>query len=155
MRCVTTTTTVAKEESNSHRATPLTNFNVNRKHFGVFSHFDYFDRDFRVDDLGFFRLVGEPDRLRRRCEPGAAGSLEGVQAHHIEYVRGPVLERRAADPVACGRQQLLHVVDVTFRSTFAVRRDLTLQVFLPPRSARSATLGMRSAPTGPMSGWPR
>jgi hypothetical protein len=33
----------------------VTNFNVSRKHGGVFAHFDHIDRDFRVDDLGFFR----------------------------------------------------------------------------------------------------
>ena len=33
----------------------VTNFNVSRKHGGFFGHLDYFDRTFRVDDLGFFR----------------------------------------------------------------------------------------------------
>jgi hypothetical protein len=33
----------------------VTNVNVTRKHGSVFSHFDHFDRAFRVDDLGFFR----------------------------------------------------------------------------------------------------
>jgi hypothetical protein len=33
----------------------LANFNVSRKHFNVFTHFDHYGRDFRVNDLGFFR----------------------------------------------------------------------------------------------------
>jgi hypothetical protein len=33
----------------------VSNFNVNRKHGGAFAHIDRFSRDFRVDDLGFFR----------------------------------------------------------------------------------------------------
>ena len=33
----------------------VTNFNVSRKHFGAYTHFDHFSRSFRVDDLGFFR----------------------------------------------------------------------------------------------------
>ncbi|MGQ0733662.1 MAG: DUF5916 domain-containing protein [Acidobacteriota bacterium] len=33
----------------------LTNFNVSRKHWGVFSHLSHFGRDFRVTDMGFHR----------------------------------------------------------------------------------------------------
>jgi len=33
----------------------VTNFNVNRKHLNVFTHFDHFGRDFRINDIGFFR----------------------------------------------------------------------------------------------------
>jgi hypothetical protein len=33
----------------------VTNFNVSRKHWNVWSHFDHFGREFRVNDLGFFR----------------------------------------------------------------------------------------------------
>ncbi|MGH9332102.1 MAG: DUF5916 domain-containing protein, partial [Vicinamibacterales bacterium] len=33
----------------------VTNFNVSRKHWHLFSHYDHFSRDFRVNDLGFFR----------------------------------------------------------------------------------------------------
>ena len=33
----------------------VTNFNVTRKHWSVFTHFDHFGRDFRVTDLGFLR----------------------------------------------------------------------------------------------------
>jgi len=33
----------------------VTNFNVTRKHAGVFAHLDHFDRRFKIDDLGFFR----------------------------------------------------------------------------------------------------
>ena len=33
----------------------VTNFNVSRKYWNVFSHFDHFGRDFRVTDIGFFR----------------------------------------------------------------------------------------------------
>jgi uncharacterized protein DUF5916/cellulose/xylan binding protein with CBM9 domain len=33
----------------------VSNFNFSRKHFGFFAHADHFDKDFRVDDLGFFR----------------------------------------------------------------------------------------------------
>jgi len=33
----------------------LTNFNFSRKHYGFNGHFDHFGRDFRVNDLGFFR----------------------------------------------------------------------------------------------------
>jgi len=32
----------------------VTNFNYSGKHLGVFGHYDYFDRDFRNTDLGFF-----------------------------------------------------------------------------------------------------
>lgn len=32
-----------------------TDFNFSRKHVGAFGHFDHFDREFRVDDVGFFR----------------------------------------------------------------------------------------------------
>ncbi len=31
------------------------NFNLSRKHWGLFTHFDHFGRDFRVTDLGFHR----------------------------------------------------------------------------------------------------
>lgn len=58
----------------------VTNFNVSRKHWNVGVHADHFGRDFRVNDIGFFRSrtnrndvnasveVGQPDpgkRLRR------------------------------------------------------------------------------------------
>jgi hypothetical protein len=33
----------------------VSNFNVDRKHVGFFTHVDHFSRSFRVDDLGFFR----------------------------------------------------------------------------------------------------
>jgi Domain of unknown function (DUF5916) len=33
----------------------VTNFNVTRKHWAVFTHYDHFDKDFRVTDLGFHR----------------------------------------------------------------------------------------------------
>jgi hypothetical protein len=33
----------------------VTNFNVSRKHWGLFSHFSHFGRHFRVTDLGFLR----------------------------------------------------------------------------------------------------
>jgi hypothetical protein len=33
----------------------LTNFNFSRKHYGYSAHFDHFGRDFRINDLGFFR----------------------------------------------------------------------------------------------------
>ena len=33
----------------------VTNFNVNRKYVGGFMHLDHFGRNFRVDDIGFFR----------------------------------------------------------------------------------------------------
>ncbi|HYU78666.1 MAG TPA: DUF5916 domain-containing protein, partial [Vicinamibacterales bacterium] len=33
----------------------VTNFNVSRKHWSLFSHYDHFGRDFRVTDLGFHR----------------------------------------------------------------------------------------------------
>jgi len=33
----------------------VANFNVSRKHWGTWSHVDHFGRDFRVDDIGFFR----------------------------------------------------------------------------------------------------
>src|SRR5439155_4899962 len=32
-----------------------TSFNFSRKHYGFNGHFDHFGRDFRVNDLGFFR----------------------------------------------------------------------------------------------------
>lgn len=32
----------------------VTNFNYTSKHLGVFGRYDYFDRDFRNTDLGFF-----------------------------------------------------------------------------------------------------
>jgi len=58
----------------------LANFNFSRKHWGTWSHLDHFGRDFRVNDIGFFRgranrtvaeggiLVEQPDpgRLLRR-----------------------------------------------------------------------------------------
>ncbi|MGH9384217.1 MAG: DUF5916 domain-containing protein [Vicinamibacterales bacterium] len=33
----------------------VSNFNFSRKHFNVFSHFDHFDRGFKISDMGFFR----------------------------------------------------------------------------------------------------
>jgi hypothetical protein len=33
----------------------VTNFNVTRKHWAVFTHYDHFNKDFRVTDLGFHR----------------------------------------------------------------------------------------------------
>ena len=34
----------------------VTNFNVSRKHLNLFSHYDRFGKDFRPNDLGFFRV---------------------------------------------------------------------------------------------------
>ena len=34
----------------------VTNFNVSRKHLNVFTHYDRFGKDFRVNDIGFFRV---------------------------------------------------------------------------------------------------
>ena len=51
----------------------VTNFNVSRKNFNIGTHYDHFGRDFRVNDIGFFRTranrnqaegygeVGQPD----------------------------------------------------------------------------------------------
>jgi hypothetical protein len=33
----------------------LTNFNFSRKHYGASAHYEHFGRDFRVNDIGFFR----------------------------------------------------------------------------------------------------
>lgn len=33
----------------------VTNFSVNRKRWSLFSHFDHFGRNFRINDIGFFR----------------------------------------------------------------------------------------------------
>jgi len=33
----------------------VTNFNVQRKHWNLWSHFDHFGRDFRINDIGFLR----------------------------------------------------------------------------------------------------
>jgi hypothetical protein len=33
----------------------LTNFNFSRKHYGYSGHYDHFGRDFRINDVGFFR----------------------------------------------------------------------------------------------------
>jgi hypothetical protein len=43
----------------------VSNFNFSRKHFGGFAHFDHFGRNFRVDDIGFFR-----DRPNRTAVDG-------------------------------------------------------------------------------------
>jgi hypothetical protein len=55
----------------------VTNFNFSRKHFNYGAHYDHFGRDFRVNDIGFFRNranrnqansfveVGQPDPWRR------------------------------------------------------------------------------------------
>jgi hypothetical protein len=65
----------------------LTNFGVSRKHWNLFSHFDHFGRDFRVNDIGFFRAradrnavdggfsVEQPDpgRLLRRYWANVCG----------------------------------------------------------------------------------
>ena len=54
----------------------VANFNFNRKHWNTWTHFDRFGRDFRINDLGFFRVradrtdldgginVEQPDRGR-------------------------------------------------------------------------------------------
>lgn len=33
----------------------VTNFNLTRKYWGLYSHYDHFSRDFRINDIGFFR----------------------------------------------------------------------------------------------------
>jgi hypothetical protein len=65
----------------------VTNFNVSRKHLNLFTHFDHFGRDFRVNDLGFFRTranrnqaqggleVFNPDPWKRLRRVGTGFSL--------------------------------------------------------------------------------
>ena len=45
----------------------VTNFNLERKRWGLWSHFDHFGRDFRVTDIGFFRARAD----RTTIEAGA------------------------------------------------------------------------------------
>jgi hypothetical protein len=66
----------------------LTNFTVSRKHYGYSGHFDHFGRDFRVNDIGFFRTradrssvngsfsVEQPDPWKgfRRMQVGVYGA---------------------------------------------------------------------------------
>ena len=47
-----------------------TNFNVNHKHWNVWSHFDHFGREFRVNDIGFLRARAD------RTEVNAGFNLE-------------------------------------------------------------------------------
>lgn len=41
----------------------LANFNLNRKHWNTWTHFDHFGRDFRTNDLGFFRVRTNRNQL--------------------------------------------------------------------------------------------
>ena len=46
----------------------VTNFNVNRKHLNVFSHFDHFGHDFRVNDIGFLRTRANRNQFNGGAE---------------------------------------------------------------------------------------
>ena len=65
----------------------LTNFNVSRKRWGLWSHFDRFGRDFRINDIGFFRA-----RANRNAADGGF-SIEQPDP-------GPVFRRYGAN--ICG-----------------------------------------------------
>jgi hypothetical protein len=48
----------------------VTNFNVSRKHVNVSTHYDHFGRDFRVNDIGFFRSRGNRNQVTGNIEVG-------------------------------------------------------------------------------------
>ena len=48
----------------------VTNFNVSRKNFNVGTHFDHFGRDFRVNDIGFFRTRANRNQAEGYAEVG-------------------------------------------------------------------------------------
>ena len=56
----------------------VTNFNYNSKHFGLFSHYDYFNSTFKNSDLGFFFSRNNKTAGQRRLQHRQSRSLEGV-----------------------------------------------------------------------------
>ena len=48
----------------------VTNFNVSRKHFNIGTHYDHFGRDFRVNDIGFFRTRANRNQAEGYAEVG-------------------------------------------------------------------------------------
>ena len=48
----------------------VTNFNVSRKNFNVGTHYDHFGRDFRVNDIGFFRTRANRNQAEGYAEVG-------------------------------------------------------------------------------------
>ena len=61
----------------------VSNFNYNTKHFGVFGHYDYFDRHFRNSDLGFF--------ASRNNKTGINGGISVGQPDPKKYTRSATL----------------------------------------------------------------
>ena len=72
----------------------VTNFNVQRKHWGLWSHFDHFGRDFRINDIGFFRARAD------RTEVNGGFNLEQPDPGRLaaalrrEHLRRPRMEYR-------------------------------------------------------------
>src|SRR5262245_16073971 len=48
----------------------VTNFNVSRKNFNIGTHYDHFGRDFRVNDIGFFRTRANRNQAEGYAEVG-------------------------------------------------------------------------------------
>jgi hypothetical protein len=48
----------------------VTNFNASRKNFNIGTHFDHFGRDFRVNDIGFFRTRANRNQAEGYAEVG-------------------------------------------------------------------------------------
>jgi hypothetical protein len=48
----------------------VTNFNVSRKNFNLSSHYDHIGRDFRVNDIGFFRSRANRNQVEGYGEAG-------------------------------------------------------------------------------------
>jgi hypothetical protein len=58
----------------------LTNFNVSRKHVSVFAHYDHFGKDFRVNDIGFFRTRPNRNQVNGGAQAGNPDPWRGFRS---------------------------------------------------------------------------
>ena len=68
----------------------VTNFNYSRKNGGLFAHYDYYSRDFRVNDLGFFR-----NRTNRHGVEGGASLEQPDPGKYLRRYGGNIYSGRA------------------------------------------------------------